>query len=228
MESLEHFSLGDLVVFKTHPLIFDFRIKGDGKLVPPILLICEVIFERAEKVIRDEMGNRVADKIKYKCKYFDDAKSEFVEVILYHSLLVSFDKLKIEKLSKEGETYRNDQSLIEEIKGYKIPEYKYGKIVLLKSKKIEMYKKRELRKFTRIDDGVESFDVEVSVQYSVNYTSPDFVLCGYKSNESQKVAKNSSKSQNLRTNVLYKVKWFNPFKQKFSEEFLPKECLTDC
>ena len=45
----ENFNVGDLVTFKTHPLLFDLYIKGDGKYVPPIMLVKEVLFENKDK-----------------------------------------------------------------------------------------------------------------------------------------------------------------------------------
>lgn len=44
------FGIGDIVTFKTHPLLYDRYIKGgDGKLVPPFMVVKEVFFEDKKK-----------------------------------------------------------------------------------------------------------------------------------------------------------------------------------
>lgn len=220
--------VGDLVVLKTHPLLESYRIKGDGKLVPPILLIKEVYIENNKKVICEpETGKTIADKVKYICVYFNDSKSEFVESTLYESMLQSFRNLKIEKMSKVGEAFKDDGTIIEEIDSYKIPQYDYGKVVRLKTKKIEIYKKRSSRKFIFKDEEKRLPEVEKVIQYVVNYTSPDLILCGYKKNESKNSHYPNGNIKKMVSENLFKVKWFNSNQQKFSEEYLPEEFLTD-
>ena len=98
----ENFNVGDLVTFKTHPLLFDLYIKGDGKYVPPIMLVKEVLFENKDKKEFDDVsGNQIAEKVKYICVHFDDNKSEFIESHLYHSQLESIKSLNIAKVDEK-------------------------------------------------------------------------------------------------------------------------------
>lgn len=222
------FNVSDFLVLKTHPLLEDFRIKGDGKLVPPIMLIKEVFIESNKKVICDEeSGKKNADRIKYLCIYFDDTKSEFLEATLYESMLESFKKLKIERISKKGEVTQGDETIIKEIDSYGIPEYEYGKVVRLKTKKIEIYKKRSTRKFIVKDESKNDLDVEEVVQYVVNYTSPDFIVCGFKKNETKNSHYPNGSPKRIICENLFKVKWFNFNQQKFSDQYLPEGFLTD-
>ncbi|WP_418498832.1 hypothetical protein [Flagellimonas sp.] len=224
------FTVGDLVVLKTHPLLIGYRIKGDGKLVPPILLVKEVFIESLKKVICDEeTGNTIAERNKYTCVYFNDSRSEFLEVVLYESMLETFKKLKIEKIDRKGKVKKDYKKIIDEIVGYKIPRYEYGKIVRLKTKKIEIYKKRSSRTFKvgKNITGVEELSPKETIQYVVNYTSPDFIICGFKKNDEKNSHYSDGSAKKIVAENLYKVKWFNPFQQKFSEQYLPDNFLTD-
>ncbi|NDV43975.1 hypothetical protein [Flagellimonas sediminis] len=224
------FNVGELVVLKTHPLLKSYRIKGDGKLVPPILLVREVFIESKKKIIcDDETGNVIAELIKYTCTYFNDAKSEFLEVVLYESMLDSFRNLKIEKITPDGIVQKDEKTIIEEIDGYKTPEYKYGEIFRLKTKKIEIYKKRSSKTFKVIknEEGEEVLNPKESVQYVVNYTSPDFIVCGFKKNDEKNSHYPDGSLKKIVAENLFKIKWFNPFQQKFSEQYVPDSFLTD-
>lgn len=224
---MNKFNVGELVVLKTHPLLEDFRIKGDGKLVPPIMLIKEVFIESTKKVVfDDESGKKIADRVKYLCLYFNDSKSEFIETTIYQTMLETFRNLKIERISKKGDVYRGDK-IIDEIEAYTIPKYEYGKIVRLKTKKIEIYKKRSTRKFTISTEKKDDLKVKEIIQYVVNYTSPDFIICGFRKNEIKNSHYPNGGSKRITCENLFKVKWFNSHQQKFSEQYLPESFLTD-
>ncbi len=222
------FNVGDLVVTKTHPLLKDYRIKGDGNSVPPILMIKEVFIESNKKVLCDNLtGETIAERIKYICMYFNDKKSEFVEATLYQSMLETFEHLKIERISIKGDISRESLDIIADIKSYKVPKYEYGKVVRLKTKNIEIYKKRSSKKFPIKEDKVVKDKIKEIVQYVVNYTSPDFIYSGYKKNDSKSSYYPNGNAQKLTSENLVKVQWFNPFQHKFSEQYLPENFLTD-
>ena len=233
MEIKNLFDVGDLVTFKTHPLFNSFRIKGDSKYVPPIMMIKEVLFENKQKKTNDEeTGVIIAERIKYICIYFDDNKSEFVEAHLYQSMLRTFEDLMIEKIDRNGNIIENYITLIEEIKKYKQVDYAFGKTVYFKTKKIEMFKKRSSKKIvlSKNEDGSFIIDLDKTkelVQYVVNYCTPNFIICGIKKEEINDLFYSDGKQKKLVSNTLLKVKWFNPFQQKFSEHFLPIEFFTD-
>lgn len=64
------FKIGDIVTFKTHPLLYDRYIKGDGKLVPPFMIVKEIFFENSKKKLFDDVtGEKIAETIKYTCVF---------------------------------------------------------------------------------------------------------------------------------------------------------------
>jgi hypothetical protein len=221
----DNFNIGDLVTFKTHPLLYDLYIKGDGKLVPPIMIVKEVIFENKDKKVFDDVsGNQISDKIKYICVHFDDNKSEFIESHLYHSQLESFKKLKIAKL-EEKKQLGGYIPLIEEVLNYPKFNYEFGKIVYFKTKKIEAFKKRESSKMEVNVNGKE--EKKKTRHYVVNYITPDFVICGYKKEAYNDLFYNNGKPKRKASTDFIKVKWFNSMQQKFSEQYLPIEFFID-
>lgn len=225
----ENFNLGDLVTFKTHPLLFDLYIKGDGKYVPPIMLVKEVLFENKDKKEFDDVsGNRIAEKVKYICVHFDDNKSEFIESHLYQSQIEGIEDLKIAKVEnkKQEDGYIN---LVTEVLNYPKFEYEFGKIVYFKTKKLEAFKKRESTKIlvNKDDKGNEIETKEKIRNYVVNYITPDFVICGYKKEVQHDLFYNNGKPKRIASTDFIKVKWFNSNQQKFSEQYLPIEFFID-
>ncbi|UGS20310.1 hypothetical protein [Flavobacterium cyclinae] len=221
----ENFNLGDLVTFKTHPLLFDLYIKGDGKYVPPIMIVKEILFENKDKKEFDDVsGNRIAEKVKYICVHFDDNKSEFIESHLYHSQLESIKSLNIAKVDekKQAEGYI---ALIDEVLNYPKFKYEFGKIVYFKTKKVEAFKKRESSKIEVDSNGKE--EKKITRQYVVNYITPDFVICGCKNETYNDLYYNNGKPKRKASTNFIKVKWFNSFQQKFSEQYLPIEFFID-
>lgn len=220
------FNVGDVVTFKTHPLFDNFRIKGDGKYVPPIMIIKEVIFENKQKKIFDEeTGKEIAEKIKYITIYFDDNKSEFVESHLYEKMLRTFEELKFERINRDGTRIEDYTTLIEEIKNHGLPNYEFGKIVYFRTKKLEVYKKRTSKKIPLKGENVKK--VKEILQYVVNYSTPDFVICGFKKESYSDLYYSDGSVKRIASPNFFKVKWFNPFQQKFSEYLLPQEFFTD-
>lgn len=220
------YNVGELVTFKTHPLLFDFYIKGDGKYVPPIMIVKEVVFENKDKREFDEQsGNQISEKIKYICVHFDDNKSEFVESIHYEKFLESFRFLKIAK-TENSQKSDNYIDVITEVGNY--PEkakYSFAEIVYFKTKKLEAFKKRESSKIEI--DKEQNEEKKVTRQYVVNYISPDFVLSGYKKETYTDLFYGNGKPKRKVSTEFVKVKWFNPIQQKFSEQFLPIEFFID-
>ncbi|CAM4173523.1 MULTISPECIES: hypothetical protein [Flavobacterium] len=217
--------VGDLVTFKTHPLLSEFYIKGDGKYVPPIMIVKEVLFENKEKKVFDEVsGNKIGEKIKYICVHFDDNKSEFIESHLYESHLVTFKNLKIAKVVEEND-HNNYVDIITEIDSYPITfNYEFGKVVYFKTKKLEAFKKRESSKIELVKGKEEK---KTTRQYVVNYITPDFLISGYKKESYSDLFYNTGKPKRIASIDLIKLKWFNPTQQKFTEQFLPIEFFID-
>lgn len=221
------FKVGDIVTFKTHPLFYNSYIKGDGKYVPPIMIIKEVFFENKKKKTFDEVSKKeISELIKYVCVYFDDNKSEFLEVHLYEKMLESFTKLKITRVdSSDGDDISD---VITEISNYpEKPEYVYGEILYFKTKKLEILKKRTSIKITKDKSNGDIINVKEIIQYVVNYATPDFVTCGFKIEEYEDLFYKDGSIKRLVSTESVKIKWFNPINNKFSEYYLPVEFFTN-
>ncbi|MCG8795997.1 hypothetical protein [Tenacibaculum finnmarkense] len=217
--------IGDIVTLKTHPLLYDFKIKGDGKLVPPFMIVKEIYIEdKKKKTHSEELGEQIAERIKYTCVFFDDNKTEFKEAILYESMLEKYDKIHIARLDKNKKEVKCD-SLIDETRKYVIPQYNYGDIVFFRTKKFEIFKKRDSSKMIQQKGG--DYKKTTNIQYIVNYSSPDFILCGIKKNENTSDFYQNGDKRKMVSEILYKVKWFNANQMKFSDIYLPRECFTD-
>ncbi|MDO6812396.1 hypothetical protein [Tenacibaculum soleae] len=218
------FKIGEIVTLKTHPLLYNLKIKGDGKLVPPFMIVKEVFIEaKTKKIYSEELGKKIADRVKYTCAFFDDNRTEFKEVTLYESMLAKYNEIYIARIDENKiEKGANYKSLIEEVKDYSIPKYDYSKIVFFKTKKFEIFKKRDSIKTDGEKDGKTP-----KLQYIVNYSSPDFVLCGIKNNDNQTEYYPNGNLKKETADILFKVKWFNASQMKFSDIYLPAECFTD-
>ncbi|MCD8443805.1 hypothetical protein [Tenacibaculum finnmarkense] len=201
------FVIGDIVTLKTHPLLKEIYIE-----------------DKKKKTHSEELGEQIAERIKYTCVFFDDNKTEFKEAILYESMLEKYDKIHIARLDKNKKEVKCD-SLIDETRKYVIPEYNYGDIVFFRTKKFEIFKKRDSSKMIQQKGG--DYKKTTNIQYIVNYSSPDFILCGIKKNENTNDFYQNGDKRRIVSEILYKVKWFNANQMKFSDIYLPRECFTD-
>lgn len=231
------FNLGEIVTFKSHPLLYDRHIRGDGKLVPPFMVVTEVFFEdKKKKIVDTSNGEVIGERVKYKCVFFDDNKCEFKDVIVYESMLVNFTHFYISKILKPKSEIKKDierkdrsqisfdKSLIDEVSEYVMPSYVYGNIVYFRTKKLEVLKKRISVK-SELINGIEK--KKETIQHVVNYSTPDFITCGYKKEVVEGLFYPSGEKKKIVPAELFKVKWFNPNQMKFSEQYLPKECFID-
>ncbi|WP_299222331.1 hypothetical protein [uncultured Aquimarina sp.] len=217
MGKIPIYKIGDIVSLKSHPLFKGYLINSYSHQVPPLMLIQEVLVEdeNKKKIYSDEMGtpHQIADLVKYKCVYFDDKKSEFNEVTLYESVLESYNKLRFHSESSSGSKETKDK-LIEEVENYKpINNYEYGKVIQLKTKKLESRKKIETGKPEKYKHP--------------SFTSPDFVLIGIKKEINTSSFYNDGTVKKQAPEVLFKISWFNHVQQKFSEYYFPKEFFIE-
>lgn len=221
------YEVGCIVTLKTHPLLYEFYVRGDGKLIPPFMIVKEVNIEPKNKKLVDEItGFEIAHRVKYTCCFFNDNKSEFEEVVLYEPMLEDYTNLYIASFDKIDKA--NDyKSLIKETKEYVLPEYEFGKLVSFRTKKYEIFKKRKSVKITNELKTETSNMKKETIQYIVNYATPDFIICGIKKTELVGLFYTDGQKKKLISNTLLKVKWFNSFQMKFSEIYLPIECFTD-
>jgi hypothetical protein len=224
------YDVGCIVTFKTHPLLYDFYIKGDEKLVPPFMIVKEVYFEnKSKKIVDESTGDIIAERIKYTCVYFDDNKNEFKEVIIYESMLLSYEKIHIAKVDGSGKETEgvNYISLIDEVNNYKKPTYKFGNIIYFRTKKFEIFKKRISKVSVKEEKDKGVFKTKETKQFVVNYSTPEFIICGSIMNEEKSLFYPNGDRKKIISEYLFKVKWFNSSQMKFSEVYLPIECFTD-
>ncbi len=226
MKLKNKYKLGEIVAFKSHPLLYSYYIKGDGKLVPPFMVVTEIIFENKMKKLVDETtGKKIAERVKYHCTFFDDNKNQFKNVVVYESMLENYKSIYIARNGK-NDNKQSYESLIEEASKYTIPNYNYAKIIYFKTKKFEIFKKRTSERVTRQKkNGKEKETKKQLIQYVVNYATPDFVLTGLKAQEIENAFYANGERRRIASKLLYKVKWFNSSQMKFSEQFLPSECF---
>ncbi|WP_103867421.1 hypothetical protein [Aquimarina sp. I32.4] len=210
------FSIGDVVTLKTHPMFKAKRIQGDNRYVPPVMIVIAVYPEKRDDILT----------YKYDCVYFNDDKSEFICSILSQSDIDGFENLLFERINKDGTSIESYTSLIEEVKAHTFPSFESGKIVSFRTKKIEIYKKRTSKKIT-IHPKNSSLIIEETLRYVVSFATPNFVLCGIKTSYPKGLLNRKINQDSITSNELFKIKWFNPTKNKFSEQYLPKECLVD-
>ncbi len=201
------------------------------------MVVTEVHFESKKKKVSDEItGKTIAEYIKYNCVFYDDNRCKFVNAILYESQLCSFKEVFIERIDGNLNSHDNNESyesLIEETKQYSIPEYIYGNIVYFKTKKFELFKKRSSIKITKSSPNTEenteneSLHKTETIQYIVNYSTPDFVISGFKKEQKDDLYYPDGSKKKIVPSTFFKIKWFNSCQMKFSETFLPVECLID-
>lgn len=228
MSLVNKFKVGDIVTFKTHPLLYKMKIQGDGKLVPPFMIVKEVYLEdKKKKIVDTSNGKTIGERIKYTCLFFDDNKSDFKEVVIYESMLENYTKFHIARIDGEKKDKLSKyESLISEVSNYKDSKYEYGKLVCFQTKKLELFKKRtSTKKEVNMTTGV--IDEKKTTQYVVNYSTPDFIICGYKEDVREDLFYPNGDNKKIVSKSLLKVKWFNSYQMKFSEQFLPIECFVD-
>jgi len=210
---VDAYNIGDIVTLKSHPLLKNNTPKNSKKQFPPLLLIKEAIFEnKKKKLFSDEIPNaKIADNLKYLCVYFNDRKSEFVEIPLYHAYLASYKGLKLleekkdDKKAQKSKVIKEDKRLIIDGEEYKPKEYEFGTLTQFKTCKLESRK----------------------VDKNMKFSSPDFVLTGIKREVSNDLFYHDGKPKRKISEIFYKVMWFNHYQNKFSEKYLPKEFFIE-
>ena len=198
------------------------------------MVVKDVFIENnKKKVFDDVLGKKIAERIKYTCVFYDDNKNQFKEVLLYETMLRSFEEIHIARKDKNKIDKNHEYiSLIEEAKKYKIPEYQYGKIVYFKTKKFEIFKKRKSVKEVgknrkKGNEENTNFKEVITIQNVVNYSTPEFVLSGIKKEIRDNSFYPNGDLRKSESEIMYKIKWFNSNQMKFSEIYLPAECFTD-
>lgn len=217
--SINHFKIGEIVTLKSHPLAFQEKGEIDAYVnqIPPFMCVKEIHIDKKKQIYSPDIEKaKIGDTIKYICVYFNQHRMIFEEKFVYHEMLLALPKVTFHsKMEKDGGDHTK---LIDETETYKSAEYEFGKRVFFKTYKLEKRKK-----FKTVGS-----DYNSSTKTVLTHTSPAFILNGYKKNE-QKSQHNQKNGELIKqcSEELYKVLWYNSYQEKFSEEYLPKEFLTD-
>lgn len=217
--SVNPFKIGEIVTLKSHPLAFQENGEIDAYVnqIPPFMCVKEIHIDRKKQIFSQDIENaKIGDTIKYLCVYFNQHRMIFEEKFVYHEMLLPLAKVTFHrKTEKDGE---DQTKLIDETESYNFAVYKFGKRVFFKTHKLEKRKKFK-------NAGMDS---NSSTKTTLTHTSPAFILDGYKKND-QKSIYNPKNGELIKkcSEELHKVLWYNAYQEKFSEEYLPKEFLTD-
>lgn len=228
------FKLGDPVVLKSYPGTWDstiereqseeakkleqphILIKGDTLHLPPIMLVTGIeIEDKKKRTHHVELGCQTADRIKYHVTWFDNKKSEFVNKVIYQSLLM--ETIEGEKITPQGKKVT----------------FKYGEVCNLKTTQIELLKLKKSSNETQTNyplnpnaqDKGKGHRVQNRKESLLTFVCPPLVMSDIKINKESKAHHNEGNLKSEYSGRLIKVTWFNYQQQKYSEAELPEECL---
>lgn len=217
--SKPNFEIGDIVTLKSHPLAFqpDGAIDAYVNQIPPFMCVKEIHIEKKKLLYSNESEQKqIADNVKYLCVYFNQHRMIFEERFVYQKVLMSFKDIIFH--NKKDVTDENHTKLIDETLKYNLASYEFGKRVFFKTYKLEKRKQFKMA----------GMDINNTRKTIMTHTSPAFIINGYKPNELKSIYNpKTGELQRECCDELYKVIWYNAYQEKFSEEYLPKEFLTD-
>lgn len=216
-----HFKLGDLVVLKNYQgkitgvrkrgakkEKLDIKLSGNLNHVSPIMIITGVHFENEKKALfSEETGEQIADRIKYDVIWFDTKRSQFAFKTLYESYL---DDKSSELLEASSEF-----------------NYTFGAKAKFRTTPLEMMKVKGTEAYEQPEDLNKENSTNTQKRRVMTFTCPELLITGVKNNEKPVIKDQSTgEVKSTKSEKLIKVMWFNFSQQKFSEEYVPQECLT--
>ncbi|WP_282050302.1 hypothetical protein [Maribacter aquivivus] len=213
------FAIGDIVTLKSHPLAFEESGEMDVYInqIPPFMCIKEIHHEKKKLLFSKEKSKaKIASNTKYLCTYFNQHRMVFEEKYIFQDFLIPLKQIIFHN---KNEDQQNDHvKLTDETIKYNKAEYEFGKRVFFKTFKLEKRKKFKSA----------GYDSKSTTKTTMTHTTPAFILSGFKTNENTiKFHEKSGELQSVYAKELYKVIWYNAYQEKFSEEYLPSEFLTD-
>ena len=210
------YRVGDSVVIKSYPKVNP--LEGDPNQVPPIMVVTGVEVENKKKKTHDnQTGRQIAERIKYHLIWFDNKKYEFVEKILYESMLDPIDLQLGEKC-----------------------EYEYGEKVVFKTRYAELDKTKvsssnvqtkysdQKPKKALSENGEKNKDNVkdvITVNPLVTFSSPVFLMSGVRKEVNNMLYDDHGGIKKHSSDTYIKIMYFNPTFQKYSEFEIPRECL---
>lgn len=213
------FKIGDIVTLKSHPLAFEESGEMDVYVnqIPPFMCIKEIHYEKKKVLYSKEKSEaKISSNTKYLCTYFNQHRMVFEEKFLFQDFLIPLKKIIFH--NKDTEQQNDHIKLIDETINYNKSKYEFGKRVFFKTFKLEKRKKFKSA----------GHDFKSTTRTTMTHTTPAFILSGFKSNENtDKYSEKSGDPQSMYSKELYKVIWYNAYQEKFSEEYLPSEFLTN-
>ena len=218
------FNLGQIVSLKSYYGKVDGKeilVAGDPQHLPPLMVITGIEIEDKKKVTHDkELGEKIAERIKYHVMWFDNKESVFVNKVLYESFL--------------------DADIIKSIVGNNVKpfQYKFGNPCDFKTAELEIKKKKISTSF--ISDNYSKFKgQEPKANESKNerdqekkeplmsFVCPKLLCSAILKNPIKSTFDHNGDEKTIWPELLVKVMWFNYQQQKYSEAELPLECLVE-
>lgn len=223
------FHLGDIVVIKSYPE--KNPLTGDPLHIPPMMVVTGIEIEnKKKKTHSNDTGKRIAERIKYHLTWFDNKRSEFVEKVMYESMLKIKETIIPDDLIERAEKENYEQLF----------NFNYGECTEFSTTHLELEKQKETKSTIctkklvvkgehadNIDrESKNSDNVEKTTTVAlVTFACPKLVITGFRSVSDNIKYDDFGKLKSRFSNELIKVMWFNPIQQKYSEKELPKECL---
>lgn len=195
---MSKFLIGDIVAFQTHPftsLTNDIIVSGEYQMIPPVMVIVEVIPDSIVKSPRD--GQR-----KYKCLWFSTKQSSFIENYFSESDLKSVFTINMKESN----------------------ELKVDTLVTLKTMQIELGKKRSFLS-TEADHTIQKNTSSISGLLTFVPPVMSVLEILPFNSDSDKKTSPDLKRQKIYPAEMAKCKWFNPTLEKFSETLVPVDAL---
>jgi hypothetical protein len=195
------FKIGDIVKIKSYPSELVFKGHQDSQ--PPLMIVVGIEVESKQKRTHDEeLGVRIADRIKYEVLWFDNRQSRFISKIMYEAFLIR-DSEKVAASS--------------------LPKYEFGGVVLFKTAPLEKLKKKAAHSY--IEKKSKPVTGNRTVYSILSFVCPSLILTTIKKNTNKSTHFENGEIKTVKPQTLVKVMWYNWKQQKYSEYELPMEAL---
>lgn len=204
---MNNFKIGDLISLKNHPYSFNqnTKIGANSLLTPPIMVITEILkqnkfkpdSEDEEKLMGQVLGT-----------FYNSKNSNYEKYWFNIDEVVLIAQLDQENVVKEEALLINLAEIKKEFK---------GKQVILNSADAELGKKK-------ISWSKESDKEKFRTESYMEFLPPVMTVLDVVENSNFLKDRRDSKDGTLKKDsckFLLKCKWFNSFKQSFSEDFIP-------
>lgn len=195
------YKLGDLVTYLTNPFlgsISELIVKAKSEYTPPILVVFEI---NNPKNYNEQTGKK---DVQYNCIFFNTKTCLFERKW--------FKEIELKLIAENENSIDSELDVLALADAQQYVNNKY----ILKSVDIELKKLKS--NYEKTDN------VKTKITANLDFVSPILTVLEVLPNENKKVFDTVSGTK-LRSQLLFKCKWFNSGKQGFSEEILPSNIL---